>query len=320
MDILRTIELHDLWLKKDPAGERANFENANLRSMDLSGVCLRWAILTNCDLSYAKLSHADLRDATMRGANLTEAILRSANLSHANLQNAVLTEAKFHGATLTGANLSGVSANNSIFASATLIDVEFDNADIQRANFVDATLRGTRFSESCLLSANFHIADLQNVEMINTDLRYADLSFANLTGVDLTSAVLSSVNLDGCSSVQDFVKEAKEDIFRVLACAPEEAEVVLRALEEGRIDGSSYTGSCACLIGTIANAKGLDITEVPYQDLDEPRGQRIERNSESPAETFFEDILPGQTPNNSIKCALVAGWVKEFIRDHMKTG
>src|SRR3990167_6442464 len=81
----------------------------------------------------------------------------------------------------------------------------------------------------------------------------------------------------------------RDDVWAVLDRAPREAKGVLMALREGRVDGSSYSGTCACLIGTIANLRHCD-----YEVLtpDESR----------PAERFFLAIRPGDTPENSEPC------------------
>jgi len=98
-DVLR---LHELWIKGEPDGCRANLSHAKLR--------------------YASLSHADLRDANLRDANLSHADLRGANLSHADLSHADLSDADLRDANLSRADLRG--------------------ADLRGANLYDANLYG----------------------------------------------------------------------------------------------------------------------------------------------------------------------------------
>jgi hypothetical protein len=70
------------------------------------------------------------------------------------------------------------------------------------------------------------------------------------------------------------------------------------------VDGSCYEGSCACLVGTIANARG-----VSYDAL----GPLLQPNSGRPIERFFDAIAPGETPETSQPCALAAEWTADWI-------
>ena len=83
---------HEMWLLKDPRGERADLRGANLMEADLRG---------------ANLMGADLMGANLRGANLYKADLYKANLSGADLRGADLRGADLMGADLRGADLSG---------------------------------------------------------------------------------------------------------------------------------------------------------------------------------------------------------------------
>jgi hypothetical protein len=42
----------------------------------------------------------------------------------------------------------------------------------------------------------------------------------------------------------------------VLSAAPAEVPTLLAKVRAGEVDGSVYEGVCACLLGTIANARG----------------------------------------------------------------
>ncbi|MCI9094025.1 MAG: pentapeptide repeat-containing protein [Coprobacillus sp.] len=106
------LEKHKKWLNNDPEGERANLRYANLSDADLSDANLRYANLSDANLSdanlrYANLSDADLSDANLRYANLRYANLSDANLRYANLSDANLSDADLSGADLSGADLSG---------------------------------------------------------------------------------------------------------------------------------------------------------------------------------------------------------------------
>jgi hypothetical protein len=76
-----------------------------------------------------------------------------------------------------------------------------------------------------------------------------------------------------------------------------------QAIVEGRVDGSTYSGACACLCGTIANVRGAS----PYEL------QGIQADSDSMAERFFMGIRKGDTPETNAASRMVLQWVDEFI-------
>lgn len=87
-DKLREVlRLHDMWLRCEMGGKRADLRGADLRDVNLSHVRLsyadmRYADLGNADLRYASLSNADLSNADLSNANLSHADLREANISN----------------------------------------------------------------------------------------------------------------------------------------------------------------------------------------------------------------------------------------------
>ena len=62
---------HELWLKDDPSGVRADLSCTNLSGADLSGAGLSCTNLRGADLSDADLSCTNLSDANLSDANLS---------------------------------------------------------------------------------------------------------------------------------------------------------------------------------------------------------------------------------------------------------
>ncbi|MBR1528665.1 MAG: pentapeptide repeat-containing protein [Oscillospiraceae bacterium] len=93
-ELKEILRKHELWLKGEAGGERANLSSANLRSADLRFADLSYADLRSADLRSADLSYADLRSANLSSANLRFADLSFADLRSANLRFADLTEVK----------------------------------------------------------------------------------------------------------------------------------------------------------------------------------------------------------------------------------
>ena len=124
-------------------------------------------------------------------------------------------------------------------------------------------------------------------------LRGADLSDAVLRGADLSDADLSDADLRG----------QKNDFWEILLRAPNEIAGLRAALVEGRVDGSTYSGACACLVGTIANVRGVD-----HHDL-----AGISPNSGRPAEQWFMNIRRGDTPETNQVSKITVEWLDEFV-------
>ena len=133
--------------------------------------------------------------------------------------------------------------------------------------------------------ADLSIAVLIGADLSSADLRSADLSGADLSSVDLRSADLRSI---------------RADLYDVLVSARAEAPAFLAAIREGRVDGSTYNGTCACLVGTIANVRGVSVDE-------------IGTNSSRPIERFMLCIKPGDMPDINPVSALVEQWTAAFV-------
>ena len=116
------------------------------------------------------------------------------------------------------------------------------------------------------------------------DLSSADLSYADLSYARLSSADLSSADHDPRSGL--FAIRA--DVWSVLDAAPAEVAGLRAAVADGRIDGTVYQGECACLVGTIAKVRGVDV----YDDA----AIGLPRNGSRPAEQWFIPIRRGDLP------------------------
>jgi hypothetical protein len=222
----------------------------------------------------------NLRGAVLRGAVLCGAVLRGADLSGADLRDAVLRDADLSGADLRGAVLSGADLRGAVLRGADL-----SGADLRDAVLRDAVLR----------DADLSGADLRDAVLRDADLRDADLRGADLSGADLRDADLSGADL----------RDIRNDVFDILLRAKSEVPTLLAALRAGKIDGSTYSGPCACLCGTLEQAKAArEHCDVQPFDF---------RDSSRPAERWFLGINPGDTPDNHAIAKITEGWILEFM-------
>jgi len=204
------------------------------------------------------------------------------------VKKAIEARAVLTGAVLTGADLTGADLTRAVLT----------DADLTRAVLTDAVLTGADLTGADLTRAVLTGADLTRAVLTGADLTRAVLTGADLTDADLTGAVLTGADLTGAD-----LTPIRDDIWAVLSSAPAEVPGLLAALRDGRVDGSTYTGECACLVGTIANVRGVD-----FSDL-----QGLAPNSGRPAEVFFMGIGRGDTPETSPRAKLAAEWVEDWL-------
>jgi hypothetical protein len=213
----------------------------------------------------AVLRDADLRDADLRDADLRGADLRDANLIGANLSGANLRDADLRGADLIGADLSGANLSGANLIGANLIGADLSGANLSGANLIGANLIG------------------------------ANLSDANLIGANLSGADLIGANL----------RSFKADMWMTLTENPGEVPALIQSLRAGKVNGSVYEGDCACLVGTIAKAKGVDY-------------HKLTHNSSNPAEQWFLMIKQGDKPGDDtgggFAAKIALEWAEEFCR------
>ncbi len=123
-------------------------------------------------------------------------------------------------------------------------------------------------------------ANLCSANLCYADLSYANLSSANLSYANLRSADLSYANLSSAD-----LRSFKADLWMTLTQNRHEVPALVSALRDGRVDGSTYEGECACLVGTIANAKSI-------------RYETLDHSASNPAEQWFAMIRKGDKPED----------------------
>ena len=174
----------------------------------------------------------------------------------------------------------------------------------KRADLRGADLRGAVLTGAVLTRAVLRDAVLRDAFLRGADLRDAFLRGADLRGADLRDAVLTGADL----------RDAREDFRKILAAAPAEVAGLLLAVNEGRIDGGCYEGECCCLIGTIANMRGVD-----YRDLAKSSVE-LEPDMSRPAEVLFLAISRGHKPETNSVAKIVRDWIVEWQAEQASAG
>ena len=189
---------------------------------------------------------------------------------------------------LSGADLSGADLRDANLSGANLRGADLSGANLRGANLSGADLRGANLSGADLRGANLSGANLRGA-----NLRDANLSGANLSGADLRGANLSDANLSDAN-----LRPIADDVRVLVRDYPTpEALGLLRALYLGRVDGTTYIGPCACLVGSLATARGCHVADLP-------------RDASRLAERWALGISPGDAAPHHPVAALTAEWIE----------
>ena len=194
------------------------------------------------------------------------------------------------------------------FSGTTLftaeLDAKFESEPHSRQ--LGAAIKQAIKARANLTDANLTGANLTGAYLARANLARANLTDAYLTGANLTDANLAGANLTGAKNLPEAaLAPIRNDLWDVLLRARNEVPFLLGALRAGKIDGSTYEGDCACLVGTIANG-----CAVPYWEL----ANDLKPDSDRPIERWFMAIKPGHTPENSDVAKITEGWIVEFMR------
>ena len=138
------LEKHNMYLRNDPNGKKADLSEADLIRADLRGANFRGANLCKADLFWADLRGSDFYGANLfgtdlRGANLYGAKLSGANLREADLRGANLCIADLRGSDFCGANLRGANLYGVKLSGADLREADLRGANLYGANLIGAT-------------------------------------------------------------------------------------------------------------------------------------------------------------------------------------
>jgi hypothetical protein len=110
--------------------------------------------------------------------------------------------------------------------------------------------------------ADLRDADLRGADLRGADIRGADIRGADLRDANLSDAYLSDADLSGAYLRGADLRTFKADLWMTLTENKMEVTGLIAAMREGRIDGSVYSGECACLKGTLANVKGISVDDM----------------------------------------------------------
>ncbi|KAH3743122.1 hypothetical protein Pelo_15491 [Pelomyxa schiedti] len=220
------------------------FQKANFRGCDVSGICMcactlrnsvfsqivaRSALLCGTDFSSSNFSRSVLRDCDLRGCSLV-----GCDLSNAELTNVDLT-----GADLSGANMTGATLVHTKLGECKLIDVNLSGASISDIDLSKTIVNGLKLAN----------AELNNVTWKSSG-ESCPISRVNADGAKIMGLEFSRIQLDQtCSFVGSHFSSVNFISCSCGGCRFDQSKF----LEDCYITESSFQG---------ANFSGCDITSL----------------------------------------------------------
>lgn len=179
-------------LRVPQAAVVALVDGARLLRDDASYLDMRYARLTDMNLTRIVATWSDFSSAYMQNADLT-----GSDFAHSNLSHAYMTGASLANSYLSHANLLGAHLDDADLSHANLYCTNLETATLSYANLSYANLSYAYLFEADLHDADLHDADLSNSHLSNVNLRNANLTRANLSNAYLVNADLHGANLEG---------------------------------------------------------------------------------------------------------------------------
>jgi uncharacterized protein YjbI with pentapeptide repeats len=197
-----------------PDLSRANFFQANLSGVDISGAYLY----------QANLNRANLSDANLRGADLSDAILSRASLGGARLRKSLLK-----GADLPDADFSHAKVNNLKMSRVVPGQTTFGNNDLRKVigldsvqhkspssigidtlqkslgNIPEVFLRGCGLSDWEIENAKLYNPDLSNEEINDIQYRIHDLRVSRALQINPLFISYSHSNTDFVDTIEKYL-------------------------------------------------------------------------------------------------------------------
>jgi uncharacterized protein YjbI with pentapeptide repeats len=224
----------------------ADFTNAVLRKVDLSGSNLGTSDFSGADLTETNFTGCNLNTSDFTKAHLHKTNFTRAILSYSNFEGQDLSSAIFYGTNFYGADLSGITRAG-ISCADELIGNNFERSNLFKLDLSNCQLMGVNFKD----------ASMNTVDLSNSDLSGAIFTQTHYLGADdkFARSALIHANLHA-----SHVKNLDHAILHDMSFDA----IDLSAIKSGGLTGTSFAGSE--LAGAIFS--GLTLTDVDFSGCD----------------------------------------------------
>jgi len=177
----------------------------NLRYAAMSDLDLSNSTLTSCWFDNASFGNSNLTEVDFADSVLTDATFANSDLTHASFGNSTLTDAIFTGAVIRGIALGDATARGftkeQLYSTLSYADKDLGDIGLRGSN-----LAGWDLSMQNLSAARFTGSDLTGASLRQANLAKADMNRATLAGCDMSDAIVTEAMLDSVTS-RGFTKE-----------------------------------------------------------------------------------------------------------------
>ena len=204
---------------------------------------------------------------------------------------------RFIGSHFVGSHFDGSRFVGSHFDGSRFDGSRFDGSHFVGSHFVRSSFIGSRFDGSRFIGSHFDGSRFVRSSFIGSHFVGSHFDGSRFVGSHFDGSRFDGSRFDGEG-------DAKQDFLSIISDARDEIAGLIAALRDGRINGSVYSGDCACLVGTIANLRGVDV-------------RTLHCDSSRPAEKWFLMISEGDKPGYSSPGGYASGkaleWAEEYI-------
>jgi Pentapeptide repeats (8 copies) len=189
------------------------------------------------------------------------------------------------------------------------VNSSFDDSSFDDSRFIRSSFDDCIFDDSSFDDSSFDGSSLNLSRFIRSSFVNSSFDGSSFDGSSFDDCCLVDCRFDGSSFYDcsfDGQVDARNDFRQIISTAHAEIPALIAALRAGKVAGSTYSGHCACLVGTIANARGVD-------------AHTLHTDSNRPAERWFLMISKGDTPGDNSPGAIAAGkaieWALEYCAE-----
>lgn len=203
--------------------------------------------------------------------------------------------------------LQGLDLQSAALAETDLREINLQGSILKKADLKKADLGGANLQQANLWGANLEKANLEGAKLRGTDLGVTNLEGANLHNTVLEETIIQGAVLKAAKIPNQWIEVCKADTFEILKQLHGDAAFLKRALVEGKVDGSTYRGKHACLVGTLANASREDLRDFC-------RKRKYDSSLYRYGEQWFYQIRLGDTPQNNLFARHALVWCEEILK------
>lgn len=200
----KMVESHELWLKHDPKGHRADFTQANLTKIDMSNKNLRKAIFDGAILTGIDMSNSQFYNSSFINTNMNYCICKDSDFSSCEF---ILTS-------MAGANFYKSNLNDSDFIQAFMENTKFREVIFYGASFYRIVIHNCSFREADFYDASFSKVRFDNVDLFSSNFNKAVFNVAYADKTDFNEAI-NVTHPMACPSEGEFIgwKKCPGDII-----------------------------------------------------------------------------------------------------------